>query len=49
MSEANDSGTVSEADHRRVVIEADGASRGNPGPAAYGAADQFDGYETFDA
>ena len=25
------------ADHKRVVIEADGGSRGNPGPAAYGA------------
>ncbi|HET8961019.1 bifunctional RNase H/acid phosphatase [Nocardioides sp.] len=25
------------AQHRRVVIEADGGSRGNPGPAAYGA------------
>ena len=43
MSEANESGAVSEAKasdgpgHRRVVIEADGASRGNPGPAAYGA------------
>jgi probable phosphoglycerate mutase len=24
-------------DHRKVVIEADGGSRGNPGPAAYGA------------
>lgn len=36
MSEANDSGTVSEAP-RRVVVEADGASRGNAGPAAYGA------------
>ncbi len=24
-------------EHRRVVIEADGGSRGNPGPAAYGA------------
>src|SRR5690242_3448691 len=24
-------------DIRRVVVEADGASRGNPGPAAYGA------------
>ena len=23
--------------HRRVIIEADGGSRGNPGPAAYGA------------
>jgi len=23
--------------HRRVVVEADGGSRGNPGPAAYGA------------
>ena len=28
---------VSEARPRRVVIEADGGSRGNPGPAAYGA------------
>jgi len=26
-----------EPDHRRVLIEADGGSRGNPGPAAYGA------------
>jgi probable phosphoglycerate mutase len=25
------------AEHKRVVIEADGGSRGNPGPAAYGA------------
>jgi ribonuclease H / adenosylcobalamin/alpha-ribazole phosphatase len=25
------------AQHKRVVIEADGGSRGNPGPAAYGA------------
>ncbi|WP_036508642.1 bifunctional RNase H/acid phosphatase [Nocardioides sp. URHA0020] len=25
------------SDHRRVIIEADGGSRGNPGPAAYGA------------
>ena len=25
------------SDHRSVVIEADGGSRGNPGPAAYGA------------
>ena len=24
-------------DHRRVIVEADGGSRGNPGPAAYGA------------
>ena len=23
--------------HRSVVVEADGGSRGNPGPAAYGA------------
>jgi len=25
------------SEHRRVVVEADGGSRGNPGPAAYGA------------
>ncbi|MGH3424741.1 MAG: reverse transcriptase-like protein, partial [Nocardioidaceae bacterium] len=25
------------ASHRRVIIEADGGSRGNPGPAAYGS------------
>jgi probable phosphoglycerate mutase len=30
-------GAVSGAPARRVVIEADGGSRGNPGPAAYGA------------
>jgi probable phosphoglycerate mutase len=35
VSEANDSGTVTAS--RRVVVEADGGSRGNPGPAAYGA------------
>lgn len=38
MSEANEFSAVSEAnEHRRVLIEADGGSRGNPGPAAYGA------------
>jgi len=39
VSEANEPGTVSEGTDpaRRVVIEADGGSRGNPGPAAYGA------------
>jgi len=28
---------VTRPDHSRVIIEADGGSRGNPGPAAYGA------------
>ena len=28
---------MNSAPHRRVIIEADGGSRGNPGPAAYGA------------
>jgi probable phosphoglycerate mutase len=28
---------VTGAEHRSVVVEADGGSRGNPGPAAYGA------------
>jgi ribonuclease H / adenosylcobalamin/alpha-ribazole phosphatase len=29
--------TTTQSSTRRVVIEADGGSRGNPGPAAYGA------------
>jgi len=44
VSEADDSGAVTPPDvsegpreHRSVLIEADGGSRGNPGPAAYGA------------
>jgi probable phosphoglycerate mutase len=47
VSEANETGAVSEANEtgavsggntpRSVVVEADGGSRGNPGPAGYGA------------